>query len=340
MNKMFYQMLLFISKRKFCQLVDSEYQNRPVLCKNKAFLTSIGGNSLLKRIFEERITLMSIWKNFIEKLQEDITVSFGNPKTFDTNWSFNSSRVRLISLFLLVMLIFCSLFSFLLFFGPTKSWFTNNDVSIERQKLESQMIRVLELEAEISSQEKFIKDIQAVLLGNIAPDSISSKPQEIKTIDLKQLKIATTKDEGKLARKVKDDMRTVQKKDTKSITNSLFDAPVKGYISENFSAERHPGVDIVCKKESTIKSCLDGIIIYSGYTKSDGHFMIIDHGNDYLSIYKHNKVNLKSIGQRVQLGDPIAIAGNTGENSTGPHLHFELWFEQKPIDPQTLMSFI
>jgi murein DD-endopeptidase MepM/ murein hydrolase activator NlpD len=131
----------------------------------------------------------------------------------------------------------------------------------------------------------------------------------------------------------------VYKKDAESITSSLFDAPVKGIISDKFSPDRHPAVDIVCEKGATIKACLDGVIVYSGYTKEDGYFTILDHGNNYISIYKHNKVNLKQIGQRVQLGDPIAIAGNTGENSTGPHLHFELWFEQKPIDPQTLMSF-
>ncbi len=282
---------------------------------------------------------MSIWKNFVNKLQEDITVSFANPKTFDTNWSFNSSRFRLISLFALLLIVCSILFSLFLFFGPTKSWFTNNDVSIERQNLEAQMKRVKELETEINRQEIFIKGIQDVLTGKITPDSLEKKPADLKAIDLKDVKIATSRDESKLAKKVKDDMRTVQKKQTTSISNSLFDAPVSGYVSEKFSADRHPAVDIVCKKESTIKACLDGVIIYSGYTKNDGYFIIIDHGNKYLSIYKHNKVNLKSNGQRVKLGDPIAIAGNSGENSTGPHLHFELWFEQKPIDPQTLMSF-
>jgi murein DD-endopeptidase MepM/ murein hydrolase activator NlpD len=287
----------------------------------------------------KEILEMGVWKKFVDKITEEITVSFGNPVTFDTNWTFNSTRFRLISLLVVLLLVFSILFSLFLFLGPTKSWFTNNDVSIERQKLEAQMVRVKELESEIGTQERFIRDIQDVLLGKISQDSLNKKPREMKTIDLKDVKIATTKDEGKLARKVKDDMRTVQKKESESITSSLFDAPVKGYISEGFSADRHPAVDIVCKKDAIIKACLDGVIIYSGYTKSDGYFTIIDHGNDYLSIYKHNKVNLKSIGQRVQLGDPIAIAGNTGENSTGPHLHFELWLEQKPIDPQTLMSF-
>ncbi|MFA7272583.1 MAG: M23 family metallopeptidase [Crocinitomicaceae bacterium] len=282
---------------------------------------------------------MGFWKKFIDKLQEDITVSFGNPKTYDTNWSFNSSRIRLLSLLALLLLVVSVGFAAFLFLGPTKSWFTNNDVSIGRQKLEAQDKRVKELEGKLTAQENFIKDIQDVLLGKVAPDSLSKKPKEIKAFDMKDVKIETSKDEGKLAKKVKDDMRTKQVKENESITNSLFDAPVKGFISEKFSSERHPAVDIVCKKDATIKACLEGIILYTGYSKNDGYFMIIVHGNGYISIYKHNKINLKKIGQRVQLGDPIAIAGNTGENSTGPHLHFELWFQQKPIDPETLMRF-
>ena len=199
-------------------------------------------------------------------------------------------------------------------------------------------IRVRELTSEFEVQDNFILNLQNVMLGKISPDSISSRPKNMENVNLTNVNVATTKDEGKLARKVKDDMRTVKKK-TESTKNLLFEAPVRGEISEKFSLDRHPAVDIVCKKEASVKACMDGIIIYSGYTKNDGNFIIIDHGGSYLSLYKHNKVNLKKMGQRIQLGDPIAIVGNTGENSTGPHLHFELWFEQRPVDPETFMTF-
>ena len=88
-----------------------------------------------------------------------------------------------------------------------------------------------------------------------------------------------------------------------------------------------------------MKSCLSGTVIYSGYTRKDGYILIIDHGNDYTSIYKHNRKALKKIGDKVQLGDPIAIVGSTGQNSDGPHLHFELWYKQVPVNPEEYLQF-
>jgi len=278
-------------------------------------------------------------KNKIAKLQEDIRLSNTSADSFEENWSFVTTRFRLISLTTLILLIFGILFFIFLLYGPTRSWFRTEDVSIERQRLEDQEKRVRVLEEEITAQENFIQNIQAVLTGKVPVDSVSNRPTKLNALDLTNVNVATTKDEGKLARKVKDDMRTVKKKDSESTKNLLFEAPVRGIVSEKYSVNRHPAVDIVCKKEASVKACMDGIILFSGYTKNDGHFIIIDHGGTYLSVYKHNKVNLKSTGQRVQLGDPIAIAGNSGENSTGPHLHFELWFEQRAVDPQTHMTF-
>lgn len=282
---------------------------------------------------------MGFFKRTIKRLQEDIRISTSNAGSFDENWSFVTSRFRIISLVTLILLVFGILFFIFLFYGPTRSYFRTEDVSISRRTLDKQSKRVDDLTKKIESQDLFIENIQNVLQGKISPDSVSSKPQELQNVDLSDVNNATTKDESKLAKKVKDDMRTVKKKDNRPTKSLLFEAPVRGTISEKFSYDTHPAVDIVCKKESSIKSCMDGVILYTGYTKNDGNFIIIDHGRGYVSIYKHNKVVLKSTGQRVQLGDPIAIAGNSGENSTGPHLHFELWFEQRPIDPQTFMTF-
>ena len=86
-------------------------------------------------------------------------------------------------------------------------------------------------------------------------------------------------------------------------------------------------------------ACLAGTVVYSGYTQKDGFILIVDHANGYLSVYKHNKTVLKKTGNRVQMNDPIAIAGNSGENSTGPHLHFELWYNQSAVNPEDYMRF-
>ena len=270
---------------------------------------------------------------------EEVRITTSKPDTYEGHSSFVTSRLRLISLATVILLFFGILFFVFLYYGPTKSYFRTEDVSIARQDLEKQNVRVQELEEKIEMQSNFIKNIQDVLLGKISPDSVSSKPKSLNNVDIVNANATTTLDEKKLAKKVKDDMRTVQKKNEADIKKVLFEAPVRGTISEVFSFDRHPAVDIVCKKEASVKACMDGVILYSGYSKNDGNFVIIDHGAGFVSVYKHNKVNLKKNGQRVQLGDPIGIAGNSGENSTGPHLHFELWFEQRPVDPQIFMTF-
>jgi murein DD-endopeptidase MepM/ murein hydrolase activator NlpD len=282
---------------------------------------------------------VNIFKRTIQKLSEDVRITTSKPDTYEGHSTFVTTRFRLISLATVILLLFGILFFIFIYYGPTKSYFRTEDVSIARQQLERQNIRVQELQEKIESQSNFIQNIQDVLLGKISPDSISSKPKGRSNVDLTDVNISTSSEEKKLAKKVKDDMRTVKKKDQAAIQNVLFEAPVRGTISEEFSFDRHPGIDIVCKKEASIKACMDGIVLYSGYTRSDGNFIIIDHGGEFVSIYKHNKVILKKNGQRVQLGDPIAIAGNSGENSTGPHLHFELWYEQRPVDPKTFMTF-
>jgi murein DD-endopeptidase MepM/ murein hydrolase activator NlpD len=95
----------------------------------------------------------------------------------------------------------------------------------------------------------------------------------------------------------------------------------------------------VAPKNEAVKSTLDGTVVFAGWTSETGHVIQIMHGNNLLSIYKHNAVLLKKEGQKVNAGEPIAITGNSGELSTSPHLHFEIWFDGKPINPQDHMVF-
>jgi murein DD-endopeptidase MepM/ murein hydrolase activator NlpD len=96
---------------------------------------------------------------------------------------------------------------------------------------------------------------------------------------------------------------------------------------------------VVTEKNETIKACLSGTVLYAGFTRQDGYIVILDHGNGYSSVYKHARKALKKTGDRVQIGDPVAIVGNTGENTNGPHLHFELWYNQAPVNPEDYITF-
>ena len=118
--------------------------------------------------------------------------------------------------------------------------------------------------------------------------------------------------------------------------------PVKGFITRGFfhslnnTGEDHLGIDIVAREGSVVSAAGDGIVLFSNWTYESGHNIIIDHGNGYLSFYKHNKRNLATERQVVHRGDPIAFLGNSGLSS-GPHLHFEVWKDGKPADPKSLI---
>ena len=130
-----------------------------------------------------------------------------------------------------------------------------------------------------------------------------------------------------------------QPADLESIPSIL---PLEGFITRGFrlsegnTDEDHLGIDIVAKEGSIVAASGDGIILFANWTYESGNFVIIDHGNGYLSFYKHNLKNLVSERQFVRRGEPLALLGNSGISS-GPHLHFEVWKDGQPVDPRTLI---
>jgi len=123
-------------------------------------------------------------------------------------------------------------------------------------------------------------------------------------------------------------------------SNFTFFTPLKGIITSEFDlAQQHYGIDIVSKKNEAVKATLDGTIIFSDWTVETGHIIGIQHQENFISVYKHNSVLLKKQGSIVKAGEAIAIVGESGELSTGTHLHFELWYNGTPVDPKEFIAF-
>lgn len=119
-----------------------------------------------------------------------------------------------------------------------------------------------------------------------------------------------------------------------------FFRPLKGIVSDTFNMERkHLAIDIAAKKKAVIKSIQKGSVIFSDWTPGGGHTLVLQHPNEFVSVYKHNAVLLKKVGTFVNAGDAIALVGNSGEHTTGPHLHFELWHKGIPVNPKKYISF-
>jgi len=120
----------------------------------------------------------------------------------------------------------------------------------------------------------------------------------------------------------------------------FFFSPITGIVTGPFDlSEEHYGIDIVAKSDEPVKSIADGSVIMADWTQDSGYVIAIQHRNNLISVYKHNAALLKKVGTFVSAGEIIAIIGNTGELTTGPHLHFEIWYNGTPVNPEDFVSF-
>ena len=125
-----------------------------------------------------------------------------------------------------------------------------------------------------------------------------------------------------------------------TLSESDIIVPVSGVISSEFQPNiRHYGIDILAPKNTPVKAMMDGFVFSSGWDLETGYTLGIQHKGNILSFYKHNSILLKEKGTFVRAGEAVAIIGNTGTLSSGPHLHFELWHSGKPVNPKDFINF-
>ena len=193
----------------------------------------------------------------------------------------------------------------------------------------------------LKKNDAYIQSIKKVLTGDLEyakfnKDSIlASVSEPVSEEDLKPSK-ADLKFREEVER---EDKYNLFEKAKPKVSSVLF-PPVKGMITEKFNPkEKHYAVDIALPKNTPIKSILSGRVIFADWTPTTGNVVIIRHNNGFISIYKHAASVTVSQGDVVKTGEVIALAGSTGQESTGVHLHFELWKDGYPIDPSIFIEF-
>ena len=189
--------------------------------------------------------------------------------------------------------------------------------------------------------ELYMASIKDVLSGEVSSETINKDSiyaalaAEVNPEDLNP-----SKADSILREKVDNEDKYNLFESARSVKNFVFFPPVKGTVSSGFNIkEQHYAVDIVVPKNTPIKAAADGRVILASWTSDSGYVIILDHGNQLLSVYKHNSYLTKEQGDLVKAREVIAISGSTGEFSTGPHLHFELWNDGNPIDPVAFIDF-
>ena len=279
-------------------------------------------------------------KGFFKKLFNDYKVVVSSEDTFEEKFAFKASKINVFVLMLVYSVILISFTISIVFFtqlrelvpGYSSSDLLNRAIYLT-QKTDS-------LERQIELNNKFYKSIEDVLSGKtdefIERDNI---PIDSGLNDKNLFSISPNSEDSILRNYVDSQDKFNLTINELVIENKMFFSPIKGDITQAFNfEENHFAVDIAADIGTPVKSILDGKILFSEWSVDTGHVIIVDHGDNIVSVYKHNSKSLKEQNDFVQAGEVIAYSGNQGSLSSGPHLHFELWKNGTPIDPEPLLN--
>lgn len=279
---------------------------------------------------------MNTLRKWLSNWRKQFKFAVFDPKNFNEVFGFTTSKIRLVSLFVLTIFFVSGLFVAVLMWTPLGKSLITAQSAPEQTQIIDQRVRMDSLTNRVEAQEKYIRDLKRLFFGDFDTDTVSINTSEV-VIDPNTINPNPSNAETQIGENVKADQYTNHPKETTAIVHFL--SPVKGKVSQKFKSGDHEALDIVTPPNSYFSACLAGTVVFSDYSPKDGNILIIEHPNNFLSIYKHAKTVLKKRGDKVRAGDLIGVVGNSGANSTGPHLHFELWLNQQAVDPQKYMVF-
>lgn len=279
-------------------------------------------------------------KQLIDKLRNKYRLVILNDETFEEKLSLKLSRLNVFFIvgFLMIFLIVST--TLLIAFTPLREYIPGYSSTALRRKAFELALKSDSLQNQINYNERYLLNIRKILEGKPLIDFADSAVSD--SVVQAELGKKLSKEDSMLRAFVEEEERfNISQLVESGVGFRLsFFAPVKGLITNSFNpAESHLGVDIVADQNEVIKAAQDGVVVFSGWTAETGYVIIIQHPGELLSAYKHNSSLMKEAGQTVEAGDPIAIIGNSGELTTGPHLHFELWYQGNPVNPEDYISF-
>ena len=276
----------------------------------------------------------------IEKLLEQFHIVLVNKKTLERRQLFSASRLQIIFTSVLGFITILSLVFLIIYFTPLKEYFRGYTSTELRESSFDNAIKLDSLEKLYLMQNNYISSVKDLLAGKIEFIDLSNDSIVETTLN-KELDLVKTNTEDSILRAIvqEEDKYNPTNINTDKLSTVLF-SPAKGGISSEFSLqEKHYGIDITLPENSPIYSVSAGRVIFSEWTTETGYVIIIEHLNGLISSYKHNSSLSKSQGEYVSRGEVIGFSGNTGSLTSGPHLHFELWFEGEPVDPLSFIEF-
>ena len=228
--------------------------------------------------------------------------------------------------------------SLLIFYTPIREYIPGYDTTKIRIQAVQNLDKLDSIMNSLEKNEQFIEAFSRTINGQDFLNQYENS--KIKELDITDLEVSISIEDSILRKivEVEDKFNIIETEDDFQAPNLI--SPASGIISEGFDfGKQHYGVDIVLKERTPIKAVYDGIVLFSEWTLNYGYTVVVFHKNELISTYKHNQSVKVETGDFVQTGEVIALSGNTGEFTSGPHLHFELWDLQGPINPEDLIKF-
>jgi murein DD-endopeptidase MepM/ murein hydrolase activator NlpD len=287
-------------------------------------------------------------EKWYRKLRNKYKLVILNDETYEEKLSFKLSRLNVFVATGTLAILLIILTTMIIAFTPLREYIPGyTDVTLYEQLFRLERMTD-SLETDARQKSLYLENIKLILSGK--DTTIVSPLKEDTSQHFDNLNAYPSPDDsafrdefemqyfgGTEDVKLSDHSRQGARPDISSFT---FFTPIRGIVTSKFNpAAKHYGVDIVSVQNEAIKATLDGVVILSGWTLETGYTVSIQHENDLISVYKHNSALLKEQGSFVKAGDAIAIIGSSGEYSTGPHLHFELWYKGVPVDPTDFIKF-
>ena len=278
----------------------------------------------------------------IKKLKKQVSKSYRlavmEEDSYQEKFALSLSKRNIFLISSSVAFIIILITTLLIFYTPIREYIPGYDTSKLRIQAVENLEKLDSLMISLKQNEQFVEAFSRTLLGEDFKSQYEDS--QLKAVDLTELDVNINIEDSILRNIVEvEDRFNIIERDEKLITPNLV-RPANGLISEGFDyGKQHYGVDIVLKEKTPIKAVYDGIVLFSEWTLNYGYTVVIFHKNELISTYKHNESVKVKTGDFVQTGEVIALSGNTGELTSGPHLHLELWDLQGPLNPQDLIKF-
>ncbi|MBE2246831.1 MAG: M23 family metallopeptidase [Candidatus Competibacteraceae bacterium] len=280
--------------------------------------------------------------NWWRRLRTKYRVQVISEDHFEEKASWRLSAFNIVIVFSMIVILMVSLTIYLVAFTNLREYIPGYADSDSKRKLIELAIITDSLEKQSAATDLFLDNLKLFIQGKEFADSMMYRVDTTRNFDA--VEYLHSKEDSILRQEVLEadryNLSPVIQDENNPLSGILFFTPLRGALTQKFDKSlQHFGVDIASKKNEAVKAVLNGTVIFSAWTSDAGYVLIIQHSEHLVSVYMHNAVLLKKTGAFVKSGEPVAIVGNSGQHTTGPHLHFELWHKGIPVNPELFMRF-